>query len=486
MHIFNVRLGFANNSSSSHSIIILPKNKKAKTSSDAASGDFGWGFFTAADEKSKKNYFAINLYNNLESIFGAEIAKKMCEDIFGTVPNGYVDHQSVLSFPLSFDRKSVNLNFMQDLNKYLEDNNVVICGGNDNTAEEHPLIKTGKESKLSILKTVGSLIARKSKIGDFYTFFNPANGAKLRFSLNQDIIPEKDLVPELVDVKITDFCPFNCAFCYQNSTLNGKHADLKFLEQVANELAKNEVFEVALGGGETTLHPQFPQVVKMFAEKNITVNFTTKNLSWLKKPWAKDVLSQIGSFAYSISSSEDISYLNSEYNNFKNKHNDVLANDTYYHDSRNKINAQLVMGTVNEEEFEKILATAAQNSISITLLGYKKNGRGDSYSPYDYQNWFDIVKKIEKKYGYFKVGVDTALATEFKDILAKNVKKELYHLQEGGFSMYIDAVQQTMAPSSYVGLEKSKPFDEQWINNFSDMLTMPNNHKKDFKIKVAF
>ena len=38
---------------------------------------------------------------------------------------------------------------------------------------------------------------------------------------------------------------------------------------IANELMAKEVFEVALGGGETTLHPDFLEILKIFNRDNL-------------------------------------------------------------------------------------------------------------------------------------------------------------------------------------------------------------------------
>jgi hypothetical protein len=61
MKLYNARLGFANNSSSSHSLLFLPG-----TSDDFAEADgrveFGWGGFTLASPKAKLSYLATAIY----------------------------------------------------------------------------------------------------------------------------------------------------------------------------------------------------------------------------------------------------------------------------------------------------------------------------------------------------------------------------------------------------------------------------------------
>lgn len=84
--------------------------------------------------------------------------------------------------------------------------------------------------------------------------------------------------PEFLDVKITNKCNGNCPWCYQDSKLNGAHA-VNVVEKIKSlflELDENlKPFQVAIGGGEPTLHPLFSKILCTFAECNITPNFTT-------------------------------------------------------------------------------------------------------------------------------------------------------------------------------------------------------------------
>lgn len=46
--------------------------------------------------------------------------------------------------------------------------------------------------------------------------FNRVDGTKIRFAVGSYTKAKR---PELVDIKITDWCDVGCTFCYQNSTL---------------------------------------------------------------------------------------------------------------------------------------------------------------------------------------------------------------------------------------------------------------------------
>ena len=90
--------------------------------------------------------------------------------------------------------------------------------------------------------------------------------------------PIKATSPILVNIALNNYCNLNCMFCY---ALNDKETrkinlSLDVFDYLLNELRKNRVLQVALGGGEPTLHPNFVQILrKLRIEGNIIPNYTT-------------------------------------------------------------------------------------------------------------------------------------------------------------------------------------------------------------------
>lgn len=58
--------------------------------------------------------------------------------------------------------------------------------------------------------------------------------------------------PENFDIKITDQCDGGCAYCHENSTVNGKHGDLKAMEPMLATLQAGTECAVALATCLTT------------------------------------------------------------------------------------------------------------------------------------------------------------------------------------------------------------------------------------------
>lgn len=108
------------------------------------------------------------------------------------------------------------------------------------------------------------------------------NGKTIRVAID----PTKDITeltyPEFYDVKITDHCEGNCPYCYMDSTHEGKHvldAVDKVKDYFGSMSENNKPFQVALGGGEPTKHPQFIEILKTFYDLGITPNYTTNGMN---------------------------------------------------------------------------------------------------------------------------------------------------------------------------------------------------------------
>ena len=469
MRIHNVRLGFATNSSSTHSIIFLKPGQRVGDQ-ETSGGEFGWNFWTASSPEAKRQYVALHLYDALRWQLNEEVALAVVESWVkdfertapgeysynGQGPAGYVDHQSVYILPRSWDGQSVDKAFFDEFMHFFMRDDVAILGGNDNTDESHPLDDGGFVLPLE-RDGRAEYVARKDDKQNYWTLFDRKSGAKIRFSFESPASQRevtKASAPELVDLKITDFCPYGCAFCYQGSTHAGKHGDAGAISTAAAALAKMKVFEVAIGGGEPTMHPKFVEILSGFRERGVVPNFTTKNLAWLRDGslWPK-IVKLVGGFAYSVDKAEDVRKLAAL----------LEANDI----DDDLASVQYVMGSSSLYVLEEIVRECAHSNIRLTLLGYKTTGRGSSFKPEKYDGWLEMIEKVRKAGVYVNIGIDTALAAESGAALDKaGICRRLYATREGAFSMYLDAVDMKVGPSSYVSdlaMRRVKQFDDKTI-----------------------
>lgn len=221
--VHNVRHGFATNSSSTHSIVYM---RGAKLSPVAEQGGFGWDNFTLTDAADKRRYLAAQVYQSLCHTVGSDVALTVAQawtgaaltpDKHGGIEE-YVDHQSVISFPSNFDGKGICREYVEDFARFLDRDDVAVLGGNNNS-DGHPALDRGDVESAGIRDGLadvsGSFVARKDPSG-FWTLFNRANGNKLRVSFGNGGFleaPTKAAAPELVDVKITNWCDSGCDYC---------------------------------------------------------------------------------------------------------------------------------------------------------------------------------------------------------------------------------------------------------------------------------
>jgi len=92
--------------------------------------------------------------------------------------------------------------------------------------------------------------------------------------------------PEFYDVKITANCAGKCPWCYQDSNDSDAHYEnvVEKLKKFFNSIPKEHLpYQIAYGGGEPTLHPEFYDVMRMTKEDyDILPNYTTNGM-WTEK-----------------------------------------------------------------------------------------------------------------------------------------------------------------------------------------------------------
>ena len=95
---------------------------------------------------------------------------------------------------------------------------------------------------------------------------------KARFPNRSGGVPSPS--PELIDVSITDKCGFGCSYCYQNSTAKGEHAPADLIPKLINGL-DYAPYQIAIGGGEPTGHPDFVSILRETRKLGTVPNYTT-------------------------------------------------------------------------------------------------------------------------------------------------------------------------------------------------------------------
>jgi len=434
MEVDNIRLGFATNSSSSHSIIF---GNKSKVLDEYNPKEFGWDFFTLASKEAKKEYFATmikeNLYPMPTNLINL-LLKGM--DLPSVSNDDYIDHKSMYYLPKEYGMDFVSVEFMNDFQKYLLRDDVLILGGNDNDDENHPLCTTNRLIMDRYYPDYRGWIGRKD--GDWWILYNKDIGNRAIFSFEDEPNDLKLESPLLLDLKITDFCDKGCSFCYMDSSSEGQHIDHNNIYRVLSNIAHSKVFEVAIGGGEPTKCPDFKDIIVSLYHQGVKPNFSTASLDWMDDlQLVETIMPLVGAFAYSVNCVQDVTNL--------------LAKCKDRSINKNKISVQIIPDTISEEVLEEILLTCAKNYIRVTLLGFKEVGRGKSAERTGTENkWLECLSGLHKRGYYTTVSIDTTLAARCKGKMEEQeISEYLYHTEEGIYSAYIDGVAMKYGPSSF-------------------------------------
>lgn len=418
-----------------------------------------------------------------------------------------VDGHSTMNPPRTYDGRGAHFGFFRALTDCIAtDDRVVILGGVDNyTPGINPAIAEGTARVSGRLSdAIPQGIARYDDELGCWVVFNPGDGTKVHMDLSCPVTappkgtvtdedayepwnpwaveaPRVATVPQLLDVSVTDFCDLGCPYCYRGSVPTGSHADTGYLRRLAAACGEAQVFEVALGGGEPTEHPDFVEILRAFRVAGVMPNFTTRNVDflvrsaatrvprgewlnagrfrWMPRPDRDDedkatapFSDLFGAFAVSVDSAEDAE-------------NAAARLEELY---RHQFCFQYVVGQSNDaSELAAILRVAMARDVPVTLLGFKHTGRGAAWGDRSPEPaggasgettepwWVPIVAEVRAKAvadsGYApRIGIDTVLARQGgAHLAARGLDPRCLVPNEGVFSAFVNAVSQTMHTSSY-------------------------------------
>lgn len=260
--------------------------------------------------------------------------------------------------------------------------------------------------------------------------------------IQQSTQPVKSGFPYLVDIKISEYCPFACQFCYQSSTKEGKYADSSFLTHtLPRDLRAAGVFNICFGGGEPTLYKDtynttLDKILEAYRRHRFVVSFTTKNYNMYKLPNFVEIVKAANAIAISANTLEEL---------------EQAAELASKIRSTNYYCAVYVQTILELLPWDETLAwfkaaTTGYRFGGITFLGYKSFGFGVNDTPNEVpDDWMNYFKQ-----GNANVGIDSVLATKYKSQLIANGVEEYKLVGTDGVSTcYIDAVKKTVARNSF-------------------------------------
>lgn len=266
-----------------------------------------------------------------------------------------------------------------------------------------------------------------------YNFLaDPKTGFTYRWGDNFDENPYMAPWPELVDISISNYCTNNCDYCYRQSSETGSFMSLEdfqiCLEQLSNEKFGG-VFQIALGGGEPLLHPEFNRMLRLAKEYNIIPNYTTSG-KFFDAENLKTTRECCGAIAVSWDPSRNLTLEELKETGELLKNNMIQSNIHFVvSNSTIETAIQILKG-----DFKEYL----ENFNSVIFLTYKPTGRASNSDIIQQgPELREFLELVDKSPTDLKIGFDacfvpalikyTAIDTDFVD-----------SCECGFFSLYID------------------------------------------------
>jgi len=232
--------------------------------------------------------------------------------------------------------------------------------------------------------------------------------------------------PELLDISITNWCDRGCKFCYRNSNEQGKHISLDDYEFIIKQASKNNVFQVALGGGNPNQHPQFVEILQMTREKyNIVPSYTTNG-----RGLTKTILEATKQYCGAVAVSAYEPYLETKEALRLLKSYGIKVNLHYVLDNKTIIQAIKWLNAGDE---------LLDMCNAIIFLNYKPVGNGKNYDLLLKNSSYlqDFFYLINNKKHSCKIGFDSCMVSGIVQYM-KNINLiSLEPCDAGRFSAYI-------------------------------------------------
>lgn len=254
-----------------------------------------------------------------------------------------------------------------------------------------------------------------------------SDGTKVRETEEDEFTPA---FAENCDVKISSKCDNGCTFCYEGCTMDGKFGNIlnqKFLDTLHHytEMALNLNFPV---------HPDLIPFLEILKEKKVIANVTVnqnhfmKNQDYIQNLYDRGLIYGLG-ISLTTPTEEFITQV-------KKYPNAVI---------------HVINGVLKPSDVEIL----SDNKLKILILGYKQIRRGEDWYNIDHENivvkqmW--LHENLEEMLDHFEVISFDNLAIkqlDVKRLMSDEDWEEFYMGDDGGFTFYIDLVEEQFGRNS--------------------------------------
>lgn len=240
--------------------------------------------------------------------------------------------------------------------------------------------------------------------------------------------------PEFYDVKINSLCDGGCKYCYMNSTSKGENFEnlLEKVDSFFGAMSENErPFQVAIGGGNPTLHPDFIPVLKKFVDLGIMPNYTDNGMN-ITPELVAATKEYCGGVALSC-----------------HPHLDKYWKESFekFHEAKVRTNFHIIISDKDSiDRFLDIYRGYKGRTDYFVLLPYEVQGRAKEKN-LDFEYLFTAIKSIVDKGNSIQ---DIAFGALFYNYLIEHkdwLDISLYEPES--MSKFLDMKDMTLYPSSF-------------------------------------
>ena len=306
----------------------------------------------------------------------------------------------------------------------------------------------------------------------------PETGITFRWGADFSEDPQMAPWPELADISISNYCTNGCSYCYRKSTEEGKFMSLEDYRFALQELTSEKygsIFQVALGGGEPLLHPDFNEIIKVTREEfGIIPNYTTSG-SFFNPENIEATKKYCGAVAVSWDPYRNLSCGELSEIGSRLKENGILAN-IHYVISEETINDAVDLLNGKYDEYIK-------DFNSVIFLTYKPTGRAENKGSIKSAGALKaFLNLVDDPVTDIKIGFDACFVPVLMKATGVNVDL-IDSCECGFFSVYIDE-NLDVTPCSFCNNSdyhynlKQFSFEEIWESKFSPYRNYINNSCK--------
>lgn len=246
--------------------------------------------------------------------------------------------------------------------------------------------------------------------------------------------------PESIDVKITNYCDMNCAWCHEKSSVAGKHADIDVLLETIEDLPAG--VEIAIGGGNPLSHPELIPFLGELSDMGLVANITVNQQHLIHEYESIRYLIQeelIHGVGISITDADHLSDIEPILR---------LTDNVVFH---------VIMGINPIDVVDKLenFCWHQGKRCKVLVLGYKDFGRGRSFlqkhstiEDNKYQWYIGIAKHFKRQrlvLSFDNLALEQLNLSRF---FTKEAWDKFYMGDDGFATCYIDAVSQHYTISS--------------------------------------